>query len=52
VCDGRDVVAGAIPAASVNWHTHRESANQTLALDICECQRGRSRALPNFGQAS
>jgi len=25
------------PAGS--WHTHSESANQTLALDICECQR-------------
>jgi hypothetical protein len=22
----------------VSWHTHMESANQTLALDICECQ--------------
>jgi hypothetical protein len=26
--------------ASLSWHTHRESANQTLALDIWECQRG------------
>jgi Methyltransferase domain len=26
------------PARS--WHTHRESANPTLALVICECQRG------------
>lgn len=38
MCTGRDVVAGAIPAASLSWHTHMESANQTLALDICECQ--------------
>ena len=27
--------------ASLSWHTHKESANQTLALDVCECQRGR-----------
>jgi hypothetical protein len=25
---------------ALGWHTHGESANQTLALDICECQRG------------
>ena len=24
---------------ALGWHTHGESANQTLALDICECQR-------------
>jgi hypothetical protein len=24
---------------AVSWHTHRESANQTLALDTWECQR-------------
>jgi hypothetical protein len=24
----------------VSWHTLMESANQTLALDICECQLG------------
>jgi hypothetical protein len=25
---------------ALSWHTHGESANQTLALDIPECQRG------------
>ena len=33
---------------ALSWHTHSESANQTLALDICECQRGTERWLTSF----
>jgi hypothetical protein len=32
---------------ALSWHTHRESANQTLALDMWECQRG-SPLLPRY----
>ena len=34
---------------ALGWHTHGESANPTLALDMCECQRATDAA--RFGRS-
>src|SRR4029453_6907271 len=39
MCTGRDVVAVPSRPPALSWHTPKESANQTLALDRYECQQ-------------
>jgi hypothetical protein len=46
---GRDVVAVPSRPPARSWHTPKESANQTLALDSYECQQGHQAAASRLG---